>query len=339
MLRDGKPFVSIVMPALNEERHIATAIASVVPQSDSLDYELIVVDGGSTDRTRTIIAEIAQSNGRIRLIANTKRIQSAGVNLAAKLAAPHSSILVRADCHLHYPEGFVERCLDTLTGRQVASVVVPMRTEGTTCMQKAIAAAQNSVLGNGGSAHRLPGWSGYVEHGHHAAFDRKSFLELGGYDEDFLFNEDAEFDRRLIKAGKRIYLDSGAAVTYYPRDNLKSLIRQYFCYGWGRAAMLLKHRAVPRVRQTLPVAVFVVCLMSAVLAAWDPRYLAVPAAYLLACLVWGAALSIRLREPCALLSGLAAIVMHMGWAVGFMARLCKFRPRAAQVPILRPSSE
>ncbi len=64
-------------------------------------------------------------------------------------------------------------------------MVVPLRTIGVTPLQRAIAAAQNSRLGNGGSAHRLGGISGYVSHGHHAIFDRREFLRVGGYDESF----------------------------------------------------------------------------------------------------------------------------------------------------------
>jgi succinoglycan biosynthesis protein ExoA len=317
----AKPFVSIVMPALNEERYIAQAILSIIPKSDDLTYELLVVDGGSTDATHEIVQGLASSNPRIRLLSNEKRIQAAAVNLAAKLADPRSSYLVRADCHTHYPDGFVERCIGELVDRGVASIVVPMRTEGSACMQRAIAAAQNSRAGNGGSAHRIPGQSGFVDHGHHAAFDRKIFLDLGGYDEKFSHNEDAEFDKRLIQAGKRIYMDSRATVIYYPRASLGSLAYQYFRYGSGRASTLLKHRAAPRARQILPVVALLGCAASLGASFFDPRFLAIPLAYFASCTVWGMSLAVRRREPCLALSGMAAIVMHMSWASGFLTRM------------------
>jgi succinoglycan biosynthesis protein ExoA len=320
---ESMPFVSIVMPALNEERYISQAIASIIPKSGSLLYELLVVDGGSTDDTRKIVEGIAASNPRIRILGNTKRIQSAAVNIAARLADPRSNYLVRADCHLRYPEGFVERCIGELSSKNVASVVVPMRTEGTTCMQRAIAAAQNSRMGNGGSAHRIQGQSGFVDHGHHAAFDRKTFLELGGYDEEFTHNEDAEFDKRLVGSGKRIYLDSHATVTYYPRASLGSLARQYFRHGAGRASTLLKHRTIPKMRQILPVAVLLGCAGSLALSFFHPLFLAFPFAYGASCILWGIGLAMRRREACLALSGIAAIVMHMSWGCGFLKSLLK----------------
>src|SRR5262245_48947790 len=186
------------MPALNEAGYVSRAIASVLPRSDEIGCEVLIVDGGSEDGTCGIVQRIAASDPRIRLLRNAQRIQAAGVNLGARHADPRARFLVRADCHAEYPQGFVERCVQTLVSTQVAAVVVPMRTVGSSCLQKAIAAAQNSKLGNGGAAHRLPGRSGFVDHGHHAAFDLRTFLELGGYDETFTHNEDAELDRRMV---------------------------------------------------------------------------------------------------------------------------------------------
>jgi succinoglycan biosynthesis protein ExoA len=325
-----KPFVSIVMPALNEERYVADAIATIVPRSPELDYEVLVVDGGSTDRTRVIVEEIAVSDPRVRLLLNEKKIQAAALNLGAKLADPRADYLIRADCHVAYPEGFVERCVKRLATGSADSVVVPMLTVGSACLQRAIASAQNSRLGNGGAAHRLTGQSGLVEHGHHAAFNRRTFLELGGYDETFAFNEDAEFDKRMVQSGKRIYLDGDALISYYPRADLKSLACQYFNHGWGRASTLIKHRALPRLRQMLPVAALLACLLSLGLAALlDPAYAAPALAYVVACIAWGGAIAVRRRQICLALSGVAAIVMHMSWATGFLSRLSRpWRPQA-----------
>jgi succinoglycan biosynthesis protein ExoA len=309
------------MPALNEERYVSAAIDSVIPRSHGIEFELLVLDGGSTDRTREIVQAIANENPRVRLIHNDKRIQAAAVNLGAKLADARARYLLRADCHVSYPLGFVERCIRTLAQQQVASVVVPMRAEGSTCMQRAIAAAQNSRLGNGGSSHRMVGRSGLVEHGHHAAFDREVFLELGGYDEVFTHNEDAEFDKRLIKSGRRIYLDAEAAVTYYPRADFTSLARQYFNHGSGRARTFLKHGGLPGVRQMLPVAALLGCLLSLGLAVANPAFAAIAAIYVFACIAWGLALAVQQRRACVALSGVAAIVMHMSWAVGFVRRI------------------
>ena len=58
MTHDSKPdeFVSIVMPTLNEEDHILSALDSITDMDGSLDYEILVMDGGSTDHTRQLVA-------------------------------------------------------------------------------------------------------------------------------------------------------------------------------------------------------------------------------------------------------------------------------------------
>lgn len=320
-----KPFVSIIMPALNEELHIREAVTSVLPDTSVVDYEVIVADGGSTDRTCNIVNEITAANPCVRLLHNPKRIQSAGVNLGAQAADPRATYMLRADCHFEYPKGFAERCIATLVEHNVASVVVPMRTVGSACLQEAFAAAQNSRLGNGGSAHRCGERSGIVEHGHHAAFRRGVFLKLGGYDESFTHNEDAEFDKRLVMSGERIYLNSDLPVTYYPRSSFISLARQYWWHGWGRAGTMIKHAAIPRLRQVLPPVVLIACSVAVLLSLLDARFLIISAAYVAACIAWGIALAVKNRQPCLVISGVAAIVMHMSWASGFLTKVWRSR--------------
>ena len=82
--------------------------------------------------------------------------------------------------------------------------------------------AQNSKLGNGGSKHREGGKGHWTDHGHHALMRISAFASVGGYDETFSHNEDAEYDERVVSAGGRIYLakdalSTGAAVrAMYP---------------------------------------------------------------------------------------------------------------------------
>jgi len=318
-----KPFVTIAMPALGEERYIARAILSLGRIPERFDYEILVLDGGSTDYTRRIAEVFARADPRIRLVANERRIQAAAVNLAASVADPRSRYLIRADCHADYPPGFVETCIDALEETGADSVVVRMRTVGATCFQKAVATAQNSRLGNGGSAHRTDGTSRFVDHGHHAAFRRDAFLAAGGYDETFTHNEDAEFDVRLRRAGGRIWLHADAAIDYYPRSTIPSLARQYFSHGSGRARTLHKHRMRPKLRQALPLAVVGIAVLSLFGSLADPRLLVVPAAYISAALLVGAFLAVRLSSPCSVASGLAALVMHAAWAAGFATTFCR----------------
>ena len=322
---DKKAFVTIAMPALNEENYIAAAIDSLLPDHEIFDYELLVLDGGSTDDTAAIVRQLSSLNSRIRLVANERKIQSAAVNIAARIADPRSKYLVRADCHSIYPTRFIEICVQALREKNAASVVVSMHTVGRTPLQRAIAAAQNSRLGNGASKHRLTGWSGYVDHGHHAAFDRQTFLVMEGYDENFICNEDAELDTRFLKSNRNIYLSGDATITYFPRRDFRGLARQYFYFGAGRAKTVLKHRVFPKLRQLAPLGAFLACAASLALSPIEPRLLVIPTAYLAICFGLGLGLAIKERDWHFALSGVAAVVMHMSWAVGFLYELASYK--------------
>jgi glycosyltransferase involved in cell wall biosynthesis len=57
---------SVLIPARNEEANIADAVSSVL-KSDGIDFEIIVLDDGSTDRTAEIVRDLAARNARVRL--------------------------------------------------------------------------------------------------------------------------------------------------------------------------------------------------------------------------------------------------------------------------------
>ena len=138
-----------------------------------------------------------------------------------------------------------------------------MTTVGQNTFQRAVATAQNSLVGTGGSAHRTGKSAQQVDHGHHALMRIAAYRAVGGYDESFRFNEDAELDHRLTQAGYRIWLTDATAMTYYPRSTASALFRQYFGYGGGRARNILKHRMRPRLRQMLPLVILPAVLLAA----------------------------------------------------------------------------
>ncbi len=311
------PATCVIVPTLNEEHYILPCLTSLLGGRPDWVRQIIVVDGGSTDRTVDLVRSLARTHSNVSVLHNPKRLQSAAVNLAARLAAPEVRVLLRADAHSVYPPGFISMCVGALVAHNAASVVVSIHTVGTGGLQRAIAAAQNSRLGNGGSAHRIGRAGQYVEHGHHAAFDRNAFLRMGGYDETFSHNEDAEFDRRLVLAGGRIWLTE-QAVMYFPRRTLSSLARQYVRNGAGRARTIKLHRMKPKLRQVMPLVLMAVNLGGLALMPESPWFGLPLLLYLLGCCGWGAIASARTRDAWLLAMGPAAITMHMAWAVGFI---------------------
>jgi succinoglycan biosynthesis protein ExoA len=314
--------VAVVVPVLNEERYIESCLEPLLRQAASIDATVMVFDGGSSDATRQIVTRMQAVHPHLVLHDNPGRLQSVAVNLAARLAPPDVTVLVRADAHAGYPPHFVATCVEALRTQNATSVVVPMRTVGVGGMQRAIAAVQNSRMGNGGSAHRAAGTkSGFVDHGHHAAFDRAFFQAIGGYDETFSHNEDAELDERTRQAGGRIWMCVDATIDYFPRNRLGPLARQYFRYGAGRAGTLLKHQVPPRLRQMAAPAILIACLGGLLLEPLRPWFALAPVAYALGCAVWGGIAAVRRRDPWLLAIAPAAMTVHFSWAAGFLSTI------------------
>lgn len=326
----------IVIPCLNEKRHVAGVIGNVLADPAALKSLIVVADGGSTDGTVETVSGIAARHSNVRLMTNPKRFQSAGINLAARRFGAGRRWLIRMDAHAEYPCAFVSQLMAEAQRVGSASVVVSMQSMGTHWFQRAVAAAQNCALGSGGSPHRKDGVEGFVDHGHHALMDMKSFLAIGGYDEDQSHNEDAELDVRLARTGGRIWLTRSVRIGYYPRSGSRELFRQYRNYGRGRATTLLRHRTGVKLRQLLPASV----LPATILALAGPwvTVAALPfALWVATCLASGAWLGVRKKSLCAVASGPAALLMHMGWSIGFWSAIASTLVRLA--PQLRLSSE
>jgi succinoglycan biosynthesis protein ExoA len=319
MIAETQRRVVVVVPTLDEAPMIESVLHALTEDLPPRADVRFVVDGGSTDGTTTIVKRLTTTMPALSLLHNPRRFQSAAVNLAADVLGQRADVLVRCDAHQGYPRGYVRMLLETMDRTGADSVVVPMDSVGSNCLQKAIAWVSNSPVGTGGSAHRGGRRSGFVDHGHHAAFRMRSFRRTGGYNETFTHNEDAEFDCRQRAYGHRIYLDADIRLRYTPRATLRSLARQYFHYGRGRSRTVRLHPHSLRLRQLVPPAVVGLCVLSLVLAPTWPWMLVWPGLYAAGLTTTSLYLVVRHRAACGLLGGLAAATMHGAWAAGFFA--------------------
>ncbi len=322
--------VLAVIPCLNEAAHIEAIAQAILAEADRVPLTLVIADGGSTDGTQELAQNLARQNARVFFLENTKRIQSAAVNLAIQRFGAGHAFLIRIDAHADYPQHYCETLLREQAATGADSVVVSMIAKGEAGFQAAAAAAQNSILGNGGSAHRRTGEGRFTDHGHHALMRLSAYRSAGGYDETFTHNEDAELDIRLRSLGYRIWLSGMPPVTYYPRATPTALFRQYFNYGKGRARTLFKHKTRPKLRQSVPLAV-APALLLALLTPVHPAFALPVAAWASLCTAYGIGLGIRKRNASAMLSGFAAMIMHLGWSAGFLSSAAGFFRRRAAV--------
>jgi succinoglycan biosynthesis protein ExoA len=327
------PRVTIAMPAYNEQDYIEACIVSVQAQDYPADLiEILVADGRSTDRTRAILDRLAADDPRIKVIDNPARLQAAGLGQLVRHA--QGDIIVRMDVHCEYAPDYVRRCVETLERTGADNVGGAQRARARTPFQRAVCAALDSPLGVGGAKYRSADSEGFVDTVFLGAFRRRVFETVGLWDPGAITNEDAELNQRILDAGGHVYLSRDILVHYYPRGSLRTLARQYFKYGRGRARTLLKLGILPTLRPLWP---FALTSGAAALLALPPLWPLAPLALSTYALVTGAeAVRVGLRVGVTSIPTVWAIfpVLHFSHGAGFAAGLWQYlrRPDWADQP-------
>jgi len=328
----------IVVPTLNEEQLIGDCIESLLHQDVDDDLKIVIVDGGSCDRTLEIVRSYASKYPHLDLVANPNKTQAHGLNKVARslAATTDDAYMIRADAHCVYPSNFVRELLLAARSTAAEAVVVSMTTVGGNLWQNAISHAFRSILAHGGALHRAGtavGWR-EVDHGHHALLDLRTFVGLDGYDTDLPVNEDFDYDHRLAGVGGRIVLAGGVELQYAPRQTPVALATQYFRYGKGRRATDAKHHRRPALRQAAPIGITLVNVLSILLAlvTMRPEFSVVVPAYFLVLLVasmqarWDAPMSEKILAPFVL------AIMHNSFGLGYLWALVRGQSRRRARP-------
>jgi len=310
------------MPAKNEEQHIASAISSILRQ-DYADLEVVVVDGGSTDRTASIVAEIGRADPRVTLLTNEDGRIPRSLNMG--LAAAEGAWLVRMDAHSTVPPGYVRQAVEHLRTGRWGGVGGRKDGYGETPAGHAIAAVLGSRFGVGGSDYHHAVAPRVVDHVPFGAYPVELVREMGGWDERFPANEDFEFDYRLGLAGHRLLLDPTMRIRWRSRQSIGELYAQYQRYGASKVAVAMEHPRSLRPRHLLPPILVAGLALAALAATRRPRpAVAALSPYLVALsgASWRIAKDLESRQE-RLLVPVAFVTMHVGWGLGFWRALVR----------------
>jgi succinoglycan biosynthesis protein ExoA len=250
-MNNSIPSTSIVVPCRNERDHIEACLRSILAQEPPHGgFEVIVADGMSDDGTREILAQLAESDGRLRVIDNPGRIVSTGLNVA--IEAAHGQTILRMDAHTAYAPDYVCQCLEVLYETGAANVGGPWIARGDAYISRAIAAAFQSPFAAGGARAHHPGHEGPVDTVYLGCWPRQVFDWVGFFDEELVRNQDDEFNLRLTRAGGRIWQSPRIRSWYRPRSSLAALVRQYLQYGYWKVRVIQKHKLPASPRHLVP---------------------------------------------------------------------------------------
>lgn len=266
------PSVSIVVPTYDEAAHIVDCLESLSLQDHPGIAEILVVDGRSRDATRELVERWTGRDRRVRLLDNPRRSAAAALNVG--LAAAQGDLLVRVDAHARYAPDYVRRCVEVLDETGAADVGGPMRPVGTNRFGRAVAAVTTTRIGMGGGRfHYATRREEDVDTVYLGCYRTADLRRLGGWDDEHLqwAAEDHELNFRLRRAGGRIVCDPTIRSTYFPRDTVPGLWRQYRNYGVGKVSTLVKHRTLPTLRPLAPAALVAAAVVGGVAAAVTRR--------------------------------------------------------------------
>ncbi len=323
----GPPVATVVIPCRNEERAIEGCLRSILAlQPPEGGFEVVVVDGMSTDGTRGILARLAGEDSRVRVIDNPARVTPAAMNLGIRAAAGDFVAIMGA--HNRYASDYLVRALEALESTGADNVGGAITCEARGRVQRAIGAVFNHPLAVGGARWHDPTYEGPADTVFGGVFRKSVFSRVGFFDEELVRNQDDEFNLRLTRAGGRIWQTPSVRSWYWPRDSFGSLLAQYQQYGYWKVRVIQKHRLPASVRHLVPGAFVAGLAFGAGLAPWwFPARVALAlmvSSYLGAVAIASVGLAARKGWDLSPMLPVAFMCFHFGYGVGFLHGLLDF---------------
>lgn len=265
--------VAIAIPTLNEERFISRCLDSIIKQTFKFEkMDVMIIDGGSNDKTKDIVAEYQKSHQNIRFIENKKKIQSVAFNIGFKKStAPY---IIRLDAHAEYDSKYISLCIENLKQDEKRGNV------GGRCnilpFNQSLWAQTNAILnhsrfGIGGAAFRVSNEAHNTDSVPFGAFPRKIIEKIGGMREDLPRGEDNEYNSRIRKAGYKIFFDPNIISSYFARPTLGASCKQMYANGNSIGYLYYIDREAIGIRHLVPLLFVVSGLFSiSISVLWSP---------------------------------------------------------------------
>ena len=335
---EGRPMpsVSVIMPVLNESRHLRESVLRILAQEYPGDIEVVIALGPSTDDTDEIaaalVAETAGTAREVHTVPNPTGRTPAGLNAAIR--GSRHPIVVRVDGHGLLTPGYIATAVRLLDETGAAHGGGSMHAEGENAWEKAVAAAMTSKIGVGNASFHTGGAAASALTVYLGVFRREVLETQGGYNEEFVRAQDWELNYRIRQDGGLVWFTPDLRVTYRPRPSVRALAKQYRDYGRWRRVVTRYHRGSVNLRYLAPPTALLGVVLGLVGGfLLHPALFAIPAAYLAAMLFGllregrGLPFRSRVRIPVAL------VTMHMAWGWGFLTSPRSLARRVIASPV------
>jgi peptidoglycan-N-acetylglucosamine deacetylase len=233
-----KPPVSVIIAAHNEEKVIAKTVAAVL-ESDYQDFEVIIVDDGSTDQTLEILRRTFSHNHAVRILSQPNSGKAAALNRA--IAEANHEFLVTLDADTLFSPGTIGKLIRHFVDPRVAAVSGNIKVGNS---KKWIARFQSIEYVCGFNLDRraldllnavtvVPGAAG--------AWRKSAVLQAGGHSLDTVA-EDTDLTLAVRRRGYLIRYDETAIAYTEVPETVTTLARQRLRWTFGTLQSAWKHR-------------------------------------------------------------------------------------------------
>lgn len=187
-----RPYFSIIIPTLNEERDLPKLLRSLRRQSFA-DFELIVVDGESVDKTKEIVERYQKLLPRLKLVTSEKKGPGVQRNMGAKKAS--GKYLIFFDADVEIPEEFLEGIHYYIIRHKPSFLTTWVYVDSVVSGDTVIALGVNMALEFAKSIGKpaVPGFNFIVK--------RQVFNKVKGFDENLKLSEDMDLAGKICNEG------------------------------------------------------------------------------------------------------------------------------------------
>jgi cellulose synthase/poly-beta-1,6-N-acetylglucosamine synthase-like glycosyltransferase len=318
------PFVSIIIPAKNEERHLRSCISSL----QQLDYpkekiEIIIVDGLSTDNTAGVALEMGA-----KVISNEKQTVSPGRNIGFENAKGELIAFTDADCIVD-PQ-WLSNCIKYFENDEtVACAGGPNFTPSDeSSFGKAVGFVFDQPVFAAGSIHArelndvkevtsIPGCNAIYRH--------SILARVMPLDDSMLTGDDTLLNRKILDLGYRLLYPPDVSVFHYRRPTPRKLWRQFYRYAIGRLQVGKKDKRLLNMAHVLIGLSLPLGLLTVLMLVWSKSFLVLTCIMIFAFLflfyfaikgmIKWKSVSVGIQVP------LVIVLIMSAWSVGFVREM------------------
>ena len=212
--------LSIIIPCYNESLYISKCLDSLLDNDFSDEYEILIIDGGSTDGTLSIIDNYTFKYNFIKIVHNEKKIKPIALNLGIESAK--GDVIMRIDAHACYAKNYISKLVNGIDIYNADNIGGLRHTyKGSSLIENSISVLTSHPFSVGNAYWRTGSKEvKEVDTVFCGCYRKSIFDKIGLFNVNLIRAQDREFNYRLKAAGGKIVLDPSIKIDYFPRQKI-----------------------------------------------------------------------------------------------------------------------